>query len=51
MSALRCYMKLSLIFVLLFLPAVATAGGGEAWTRVAAKNFILVGNANEKEIR
>lgn len=37
------------IFVWLFLPVAASAS--DVWTRIPGKNFVLIGNASEKEIR
>ncbi len=31
--------------------AIAQTAGGDAWTKVRSKNFLLVGNADEREIR
>src|SRR5205085_10326129 len=41
---------LSILFLLLFGPA-KTVMAGETWTKVVSKNFTLIGNADEREIR
>jgi tetratricopeptide (TPR) repeat protein len=47
----RCTLVLALVFYFLALLAVEPASAKDSWVSVRSKNFFLIGNASEKEIR